>query len=50
MPTTGPEEKQHEETSLENLFDDDIEAEMMLVDDTTDVKPELEPVYHLFIC
>jgi hypothetical protein len=50
MPTTGPEEKQRADMSLENLFDDDdIEAEMMLVDDATDVKPELEPVYELFI-
>lgn len=33
MPTTGPEEPQNPETSLDNLFHDDDDAEMMLVDD-----------------
>ena len=33
MPTTGPEEGyQNGEMSLENLFDDDDDAEMMLID------------------
>lgn len=33
MPTTGPEEPQNGETSLNNLFNDDDDAEMMLVDE-----------------
>ena len=33
MPTTGPEQgHQNGEMSLENLFDDDDDAEMMLID------------------
>ena len=33
MPTTGPEEAhQNGEMSLENLFDDDDDTEMMLID------------------
>ena len=41
MPTTGPEQgHQNGEMSLENLFDDDDDAEMMLIDSpNTDHKP-----------
>ena len=33
MPMSGPEEAQNQEVHLDNLFDDDVDAEMMDVDD-----------------
>ena len=56
MPTTGPEEgHQNGEMSLENLFDDDDEAEMMLIDPPdTDHQPKATmtstPNFHNNIC
>jgi hypothetical protein len=40
MPTTGPEEPHNGETSvtLDNLFNDDDDAEMMLIDNEQEDK------------
>jgi hypothetical protein len=38
MPTTGPEELHNGETSLDNLFNDDDDAEMMLIDNEQEDK------------
>jgi hypothetical protein len=56
MPTVGLEEEeptthQSVETSLENLFDDDNDAEMMLIDDTThDADPQTNAMTFLLYC
>jgi hypothetical protein len=43
MPTTGPEEPhQNGEMSLENLFDDDDDVDMMLIDDNHDAEQSLD--------
>jgi len=48
MPTTCPEEGyQNGEMSLENLFDDDDDAEMMLIDPPdTDHQPKATTYIH----
>lgn len=55
MPTTGPEEPhQNVETSLENLFDDDDDADMMLIDDNNEADRQTNAMTFLsmllFIC
>jgi len=36
MPMSGPEEGQNQERTVDHLFDDDVEAEMMDIDDPVD--------------
>jgi hypothetical protein len=47
MPTSEPDKKQNGDTSLENLFDDDDDADMMLIDTNTEVK--VESMYPLLL-
>ena len=49
MPMSGPEEGQNQERTVDHLFDDDVDAELMDIDDPVDQEvQEDEPMKTYF--